>query len=130
VKKMATNEVLGHMPCPICGFDHQEVRKSAAGKPYLTCDECGCQIFTRQPKSQRAMLAKLKRPEQPAVKMVAPETKKPEAKPAPSAPVQVVKPAASAQPVAPQAKTAKPEEEKTLFDVLFGKSKATEGGAI
>lgn len=51
----AKNEVLGHTKCPLCGFDHQEVRAASNGKPYMICDECGMQMFARQARSVRLL---------------------------------------------------------------------------
>ena len=53
----AKNEVLGTTTCPLCKSEYaQEVRQSGkSGKPYINCDECGAQIFARQPASVKIM---------------------------------------------------------------------------
>ena len=35
-------------PCPVC-TDPREVRQTKKGKPYVTCDPCGIQVFVRGP---------------------------------------------------------------------------------
>jgi len=35
-------------PCPVC-TDPREVRITKKGKPYITCDPCGIQVFVRGP---------------------------------------------------------------------------------
>ena len=35
-------------PCPVCMRPH-EVKRTKKGKPYLTCDPCGIQLFVRGP---------------------------------------------------------------------------------
>ena len=35
-----------YFPCPIC-FEMLEVRYSKRSKPYLTCNDCGVQLFVR-----------------------------------------------------------------------------------
>lgn len=47
-----TNPAIGHLECPLCELE-AEVRNTAKGKPYLTCDECGFQAFAR---GQEAMM--------------------------------------------------------------------------
>lgn len=49
------NKKLGQCNCPLCDFPDQEVREDKNGKPYMVCDECGCQIFARQAKSIRKL---------------------------------------------------------------------------
>ena len=115
------NPVMGMCACPICGAENQELRVSVNDKPYLNCDDCGVQIFTRSAKSARCLKAKINQPEQTPVKVVAavasspsePE-KKPEAKPA-----QAVKPVA---PVAEE-----PEEPKMKRNWWTGELEAVEG---
>lgn len=54
---MIANKVLGRCTCPLCKSEFsQEVRESEKSrKPYLNCDECGCQIFARQPASVKIL---------------------------------------------------------------------------
>ena len=35
-------------PCPVC-TDAREVKLTKKGKPYITCDPCGVQVFIRGP---------------------------------------------------------------------------------
>lgn len=35
-------------PCPVC-LDPREVKLTKKGKPYITCDPCGIQVFVRGP---------------------------------------------------------------------------------
>ncbi len=35
-------------PCPVCA-DPREVKLTKKGKPYVTCDPCGIQVFVRGP---------------------------------------------------------------------------------
>jgi hypothetical protein len=102
------NEVIGHSACPLCGFPHQEVRISAKNKPYMSCDECGAQIFSRQAKSVTIM-RKLAGPAQAAQV----------AKPAPVAQVAVAPVVAKPAPTA-QAK------ESTIFDGIAALLKTPE----
>jgi predicted RNA-binding Zn-ribbon protein involved in translation (DUF1610 family) len=39
----------GAFPCPVCG-EPRNVKPSKRGKPYIVCDECGVQLFIRNPK--------------------------------------------------------------------------------
>lgn len=70
-----SNKVLGHCACPLCGFPDQEVRESSAKspKPYLNCDECGVQIFTRQAKSVRLLKQRMEAAPQQAAAIAKPE---------------------------------------------------------
>jgi predicted RNA-binding Zn-ribbon protein involved in translation (DUF1610 family) len=45
-------------PCPICGKDRL-VRYSKKGKPYVTCNECGMQLFVRAEAGIKRMLANI-----------------------------------------------------------------------
>lgn len=40
---------MGKFPCPLCNTP-LDIRTSKAGKPYLTCDEDGVQLFVRYQK--------------------------------------------------------------------------------
>lgn len=76
------------MDCPTCGHGGAHVRESVRGRPYVVCEECGHQLFSRGDKSAALIRAKM-RPVTalPAVAPPAQDTKpetKPEAKPAPS----------------------------------------------
>lgn len=107
-----SEKVLGRCACPLCGFPDQEVRLSKNEKPYMACDECGMQLFSRQAKSVNLLKSRVKQIE--PVK-VAPVVK--------AEPVAPVKPPA-VPPVAVK-KTVQDDEEVTMFDVLFGKKSAT-----
>jgi hypothetical protein len=49
-------KVIGRCACPLCGYADQEIRESDKnGKPYMVCDECGCQIFARQARSVKLL---------------------------------------------------------------------------
>lgn len=85
---MAT--VLGHCACPVCKFPGTEVRATDKGKPYISCDECGMQLFARQKRAERLLLAMIQQVE------AAPPTP----------------PAAEPEPAPKPA----PAEEKTIFD--------------
>lgn len=120
------NEVLGECVCPVCKSEHpQQVRISEkSGKPYLNCDECGCQIFARQPASVkilRGMVAPGQKPDNMSVPEKQPEAapvlagqvvaKLPEKSPPQPAPVL----AGQKEPAPPL--MAQPEE-KTIFDIF------------
>jgi hypothetical protein len=57
---MDTKKVIGHIDCPICKYEQQEVREDRNGKPYIVCDECGMQLFTRQAKAMNLLRAGMK----------------------------------------------------------------------
>lgn len=86
------NKVLGECICPVCKSEYpQEIRTAKTGKPYMNCDECGCQIFARQPQSVKilrglAVPVQQKQPEAAPVLAGQEVAKKPEkthSKPAP-----------------------------------------------
>lgn len=67
---MARDEI-GTCQCPICDWKTASVRMSAgkAPKPYILCEECGFQGFTRGPKAVKALESKTQRhaaPPEPA----------------------------------------------------------------
>ncbi len=103
------NEVLGKCACPLCGYAAQDVKKSNAKnpKPYLNCDECGVQIFTRQAKSVKILTARMTAEKPAAVAIGAP---------APVKTPEAIKPATldAPEPVTPVEEQPKPE--KTIFD--------------
>lgn len=111
-----SNKVLGHCACPMCGFPDQEVRESSAKspKPYLNCDECGVQIFTRQAKSVRILKQRMEvAPPQAAMPSakLAPVVAKPKPEP--------VKTTAAEPPAPVVAVVAEPQTEpaeRTIFD--------------
>lgn len=119
------NEVIGFMPCPLCGFDHQEIRKSEKSrKPYMCCDECGAQIFARQARSVNIMRDAAQvmpaekpapaKPDTPSGKAVKSDGVRPEH----AAPVAKPKPQAVPQPVPvleDDGSNGTPEE-PTIFD--------------
>lgn len=120
------NEVLGECVCPVCKSEYpQEIRKAKTGKPYLNCDECGVQIFARQPASVKILrgLAALlgQKPDSLSVSVKQPEAvpvlagqgveKVPEKIPPKPAPALAQKPKP-----APVVMTE--HEEKTIFDWL------------
>ena len=43
---ISSDDDIQHFPCPIC-FGMLEVRYSKRSKPYLTCNDCGVQVFIR-----------------------------------------------------------------------------------
>lgn len=51
------NQVLGMGTCPVCKSEYsQEVRLSEkSNKPYINCEECGAQVFARQPLSVKLL---------------------------------------------------------------------------
>jgi DNA-directed RNA polymerase subunit RPC12/RpoP len=60
-----TNEVIGQCACPLCKSEfEQEIRLAKTGKPYLTCEECGVQIFARQGRSAKLLRALVTAPAQ------------------------------------------------------------------
>lgn len=117
------NQVLGECICPVCKSKHpQEVRIAKTNKPYLNCEECGCQIFARSPESVkilRSMATPGQKPDSLSGTQKQPEAapvgagqavaKTPEKTPPKPAPV-----GAGQMEPAPVA-VAKPEE-KTIFD--------------
>ena len=72
-----------YFPCPICGTS-LDVRLSKKGRPYLTCDACGMQLFVRTDEGVRRF-EKLVRTEdgRPASELIA---IRPAAPPAPKRP--------------------------------------------
>lgn len=118
-----SNQVLGHCACPLCGCPNQEVKESNAKspKPYLNCEECGVQIFTRQSKSVRILKQKIVVLESDHMyddsegDKVVKKTAAPVAVAKPI-PVETAKPVAPAKPVEAVSST-KPVE-KTIFDWL------------
>lgn len=55
-------DAIGHHACPLCGFDDVEVRETEGKnpKPYMVCEECGMQLFARQPAACRALRAAMR----------------------------------------------------------------------
>ena len=51
---------MSKFPCPLCKTP-LEIRTSKTGKPYLTCDEDGVQLFVRYPKGIERLEALSKR---------------------------------------------------------------------
>ncbi len=106
-------KVLGTSACPLCKFPNQEIRESEKnGKPYMVCDECGCQIFARQARSVkllREMIAKA-----PVIQVEQP------------APVKIERENKPAVPDSPQPE--KPKE-PTLLGKLWNAPMLSEGSA-
>lgn len=106
-------QVIGHCACPLCSFSQQEIRLSDKNnKPYIVCDECGMQLFTRQARSVKLLN------ERAAASQPAPAETPAKPKPAAPAPEPAKpKPAAPAKPDAPAHVPHKLDEEKTIFDI-------------
>lgn len=68
---MARGELIGLMKCPECGFDDAEVRPDKSGAPYRFCPDCTAQYFTRGGEKAKNLLAKVRRPAQPAASVAA-----------------------------------------------------------
>lgn len=109
-----SNEEIGQCTCPLCNSAVlQSIRLSKSGKPYLTCDSCGMQLFARQANSIKHLKACAQ-----AAPVVATPPKQPSAPPIKATPQDPPKEAAQAAvKPAPEASSDLP----TMFDVLFGK---------
>ena len=56
VKRNVTlNNEKKYFPCPICKLN-KEVEMTRKGKPYLTCNDCGVQLFVRGQKGIRKLV--------------------------------------------------------------------------
>ncbi len=51
------------LPCPICS-NETIVKLTKKKKPYITCNQCGIQLFFRYPKSENLLLGKIKKYEE------------------------------------------------------------------
>jgi len=105
---MSKNEVIGTCSCPLCQFPDQEIRVSTNGKPYMVCEECGMQLFSRQARSVKLLKERI------GAKPVDPVA------PKPATPIPVPKPAApaAAKPAPVPVPEPKPAAEKTIFDIF------------
>ena len=43
---VSSEDDIQHFPCPVC-FEMLEVKYTFKSKPYLTCNDCGVQLFVR-----------------------------------------------------------------------------------
>lgn len=93
---------IGLINCPVCDFVDAHVRESDSKKPYVVCDECNIQLFTRGGVSKDLVLKKMR-----------PVLSTAEEKKAPTAPAA---PIVQAAPAAPKKETKR--EKKSIFDVL------------
>ncbi|MFZ6686416.1 hypothetical protein ACO0K0_01565 [Undibacterium sp. SXout11W] len=44
---MEKKEVIGHINCPTCGFEHMEIKPDKNGHAFGYCSDCSTQLFTR-----------------------------------------------------------------------------------
>lgn len=114
-----SNEEIGQCTCPLCNSAVlQSIRLSKSGKPYLTCDSCGMQLFARQANSIKHLKARAQAAQAQAAPVAAIPPKQPPAPPIKATPQDPPKEAAQAAvKPAPEASADLP----TMFDVLFGK---------
>ena len=52
--------ILGLIDCPVCGWHHARVSESKSSKAIVYCDSCDLQAFSRGPKSDKAIRAKMR----------------------------------------------------------------------
>jgi hypothetical protein len=51
---MSEKRILGNLECPVC-FEEVELRQAKGGRPYIVCELCGIQLFTRSQKSAKIL---------------------------------------------------------------------------
>ena len=58
---MSKGEIIGHMACPDCDFEHAEIKRDKNEHIYRFCPDCNTQTFTRgEPKRTANMLKKMR----------------------------------------------------------------------
>jgi hypothetical protein len=96
-------DVIGRCRCPVCSSDRASLRLSCKGLPYILCNTCHIQLFSRSDMSDSLLRALL-------------ITEQAATAPAPEpAPTPAAKPAAAPVPAPePEAKPKQPEPEKPV----------------
>lgn len=103
---------LGDVPCPVCRLS-APVKETKKGKAYVTCGECGLQVFARGVESDRLLRKQAGAGASAARPAVAAKSDS-----QPAAIQQAAQPAQAAATVRTHSSETQRTEEKTIFDVL------------
>lgn len=79
---------IGHIACPVCGFNDAEIKEDKNAHAYMHCTDCNAQTFTRND-HRNTQLRKRMRPvtvtvTEPAAALAAPVQSAPVTTPAPA----------------------------------------------